>query len=240
MNITKFFAVLLIAVAPGLAAAAGGGGNYDKANIDPNNQASLQRGAQLYVNYCLGCHALSYQRYGRMGKDLGMTDELVKDHLLFAGDKVGETMRIAMPKRPASKWFGQVPPDLTLIAREKGVDYLYTYLRTFYVDKSKATGMNNVAFPDASMPWVMWEMQGLREPVRDEAGKITSYKQLTKGTHSPEEFDAAMRDLTNFLHYVGEPIKRERHALGVKVIAFLLVLFVLTYFLKKEYWKDIH
>lgn len=257
MKFVKAFSGLMLAAASSAVLAAGGSAiPLDSANIDPDNNASLQRGAALYVNYCLGCHSLKFQRYNRMGNDLGMDDDLVKENLAFTTDKVGETMTIAMPSRPAAKWFGQTPPDLSLIAREKGVDYLYTYLTTFYVDKSKGTGFNNYAFPSVGMPWVMWKMEGLKEPVYGERDKtvqsedgstrvvkekyITGYNQLTEGDLSPEEFKGAMRDLTNFLHYVGEPGKKDRMSLGMKVIAYLLLLFVLAYFLKKEFWKDVH
>lgn len=219
----------------------------EKADIDAGNQASLQRGARLYVNYCLGCHGLKYQRYNRMGDDLGMDDELVKDNLMFTTNKVASTMDIAMPEREAQKWFGQTPPDLSLIAREKGIDYLYTYLTTFYVDTSKETGVNNYAFPNASMPWVMWKLEGWKKPIYKEVddhghkvSKIVGYEQLTEGDMSPEEFKAAMLDLTNFLHYVGEPIKQTRIAMGLKVMAYLLLLFILSIFLKREFWKDVH
>lgn len=243
-TITKAIAGLVLAAASSAVFAAGGAGiPLDSANIDPDNNASLQRGARLYVNYCLGCHSLKYQRYNRMADDIGMDDDLVIDNLAFTTDKVAETMTIAMPERPAAKWFGQTPPDLSLIAREKGVDWLYTYLTTFYVDTSKATGFNNYAFPNVGMPWVLWKMEGMKEAVWEGEGSakhITGYKQITEGDLSPEEFKTAMRDMTNFLHYVGEPGKKDRVSLGIKVITYLLLLFVLAFFLKKEYWRDVH
>jgi ubiquinol-cytochrome c reductase cytochrome c1 subunit len=241
-------AVLLSAsVVTGAFAAGGPSVPMADANIDADNKASLQRGARLYANYCLGCHGLKFQRYNRMGDDLGMDDELVKEHLMFTTNKVAETMDIAMPEREAATWFGQTPPDLSLITREKGIDYLYTYLTTFYVDESKETGVNNYAFPNASMPWVMWKLEGWKKPIYKEVDdhgktvtKIVGYEQITEGEMSPEEFKSAMLDLTNFLHYVGEPIKQERVAIGLKVIAYLLLLFILSIFLKREFWKDVH
>lgn len=217
------------------------------ADIDPSNQASLQRGARLYSNYCLGCHGLKFQRYNRMAKDLGMDKDLVAENLMFTTNKVAETMDIAMPEREAQKWFGQTPPDLSLIAREKGIDYIYTYLTTFYVDESKETGVNNVAFPNASMPWVMWKLEGWKKPIYKDVEdhgktvhKLVGYEHITEGELTPEEFDTAMLDLTNFLHYVGEPIKQERVSIGLKVMAYLLLLFILSIFLKREFWKDVH
>lgn len=241
-------AVLLsTSVVTGAFAAGGSDIPMADANIDADNKASLQRGARLYANYCLGCHGLKFQRYNRMGDDLGMDDELVKEHLMFTTNKVAETMDIAMPEREAATWFGQTPPDLSLITREKGIDYLYTYLTTFYVDESKETGVNNYAFPNASMPWVMWKLEGWKKPIYKEVDdhgktvtKIVGYEQITEGEMSPEEFKSAMLDLTNFLHYVGEPIKQQRVSIGLKVIAYLLLLFILSIFLKREFWKDVH
>ena len=246
--ITATSALLLSLSAMGSAVAAGGGNiELDKADIDPSNKNSLQRGARLYVNYCLGCHGLKFQRYNRMADDLGMDDALVAENLMFTTNKVAETMDIAMPEREAQKWFGQTPPDLSLIAREKGIDYIYSYLTTFYVDESKETGVNNRVFPNASMPWVMWKLEGWKKPVYKEVEdhgetvtKLVGYEQLTEGELSPEEFKSAMLDLTNFLHYVGEPIKHTRIAIGLKVLAYLLLLFILSIFLKRGFWKDVH
>lgn len=256
MKTIKLFALLLASLSfavPGLSHAAGGsacGGLGDclEANIDPSNKNSLQRGAKLYVNYCLGCHAMAFQRYNRIGQDLGMSDKLVEDNLMFTSNKVGSTMDIAMPKLAARKWFGQTPPDLSVMAREKGVDYLYSFLKTFYVDRSKPTGVNNVAFPATSMPWMMWDLQGWQKPVMedhaDSSGEshqvAVGVEPLTEGSMSPEAFDQALLDLVNFMNYSAEPIRAKRQSMGIWVIAFLLLLFVFSYFLKREYWKDIH
>lgn len=249
----KSLQALAFAVFAGGAVAAGGGNlKLDHANIDSANKASLQRGAQLYVNYCLGCHSLKYQRYGRMADDLGMSRELVEKNMLFvSGSKVGDTMEIAMPERHAKDWFGQTPPDLSLITREKGVDFVYTYLTTFYLDETRETGVNNAVFPAASMPWIMWKLEGWKKPIFEEhtvkgedgedkiVKEIVGYEQVEDGELSPEEFKGAMRDLTNFLDYTAEPIRSYRQSLGVKVIFYLLILLVLSYFLKKEIWRDV-
>ncbi|MFA7593312.1 MAG: cytochrome c1 [Thiohalobacteraceae bacterium] len=232
---------------PGAVLAAGGGVHLDKANIDVGNQQSLQRGARLFVNYCLSCHSAQFQRYNRMGRDLGLTDAQVIDNLMFASDKVGAPMTIAMTPADGKAWFGAAPPDLSLIARSRGVDYLYTYMRTFYVDEARPFGTNNVTFPSVGMPNVLWELQGVQKPVyktveRDgETHDVLDHLELVEpGTRTPAEFDQDIRDLVAFMAYVGEPIQLERKALGVKVIIFLLVFLVVAYLLKKEYWKDIH
>ena len=244
---SKLF-VLLLALAPAWVFAAGGQGiHLDKANIDPTNTQSLQRGARLFVNYCLSCHSASLMRYERMGNDLGISEELVSENLMFTGGKVGELMTVATAPADAKEWFGTVPPDLTVIARSRGVDWLYTYLRSFYRDDSRNVGVNNLAFPDVGMPHVMWELQGWQEPiittVKDHDGneiKVVDLDLVEQGLMTPKEFDRAIRDLVNFLDYMGEPAKHDRRALGVKVLMFLFVFLVLAYLLKREYWKDVH
>lgn len=245
----KIIVALMFLALPGLSLAAGGEGYpLAKAPIDPHNKASLQRGAKYFVNYCMGCHSLEHQRYNRLARDIGLTDEQVKDNLIFTGAKVGDTMKNAMPKAAAKQWFGVTPPDLTLIARSRGVDYLYTYLQTFYKDPTRPFGVNNAAFPNAGMPHVLWELQGMQEPVyamhKDAAGNevktIASFKLTQPGSLSPPEFKEAMADLTNFLAYVAEPIKLERQHIGVWVLLFLALTTVVFYLLKKEYWKDVH
>ena len=192
--------------------------HLDHANTDISDMASLQNGAKLFMNYCSGCHAISFMRYNRIAKDLNLSDSLVSEHLMFAGEKPGETITTAMPEEGASKWFGGHPPDLSLVARAKGTDWIYTYLRGFYEDESKVFGVNNKVLANASMPDVLWSLKEGR----------------------PEtEFNQDVRDLTNFLDYVGEPAKLIRTSLGVWVLLFLGGLFILTYLLKKEYWKDV-
>ena len=192
--------------------------HLDHANTDISDTASLQNGAKLFMNYCSGCHAIGFMRYNRIAKDLNLSDSLVAEHLMFAGEKPGETITTAMPKEGAAKWFGGTPPDLSLVARAKGTDWIYTYLRGFYKDDSKVFGVNNKVLENASMPDVLWSL---------------------KEEKSEAEFDQDVRDITNFLDYVGEPAKLIRTSLGVWVLLFLGVLFVLTYLLKKEYWKDV-
>ena len=192
--------------------------HLDHANTDISDTASLQNGAKLFMNYCSGCHAIGFMRYNRIAKDLNLSDSLVAEHLMFAGEKPGETITTAMPKEGAAKWFGVTPPDLSLVARSKGTDWIYTYLRGFYEDGSKVFGVNNKVLESASMPDVLWSL---------------------KESKSETEFDQDVRDITNFLDYVGEPAKLIRTSLGVWVLLFLGVLFVLTYLLKKEYWKDV-
>jgi len=192
--------------------------HLDHANTDISDTASLQNGAKLFMNYCSGCHAIGFMRYNRIAQDLNLSDSLVAEHLMFAGEKPGETITTAMPKEGAAKWFGGTPPDLSLVARSKGTDWIYTYLRGFYEDDSKVFGVNNKVLEGASMPDVLWPL---------------------KESKSETEFDQDVRDITNFLDYVGEPAKLIRTSLGVWVLLFLGVLLVLTYLLKKEYWKDV-
>jgi len=244
----KILIALALLALPGLTVAAGGGYPLLTAPIDLHNNASLQRGARLFVNYCMGCHSLEHQRYNRMARDIGLTDEQVKENLIFTGAKVGDTMQNAMPKEDAKKWFGVAPPDLTLIARSRGVDYLYTYLLTYYEDSSRPYGVNNAAFPNTGMPNVLWELQGIQKPIyathKDTEGHevktIEGFELVESGEMSPVEYKEAMVDLVNFLAYVGEPIQLERQRIGIWVILFLALAFVVFYLLKREYWKDVH
>ena len=218
MKNLKSLALCFSLVALSLNGLAAGKVNLDHADTDIMDRASLQNGAKLFMNYCSGCHAISFMRYNRIGSDLGLSDELVKQNLMFAGNKPGETMVTAMPEDAASKWFGGVPPDLSLVARSKGTDWIYTYLRSFYEDESRIFGVNNKVLANASMPDALWSL---------------------KDTQSEAEFDNSVRDITNFLDYVGEPAKLIRLQLGKWVLLFLGVLFILVYMLKKEYWKDV-
>ncbi len=245
----KILIALVWLALPGLTFASGGEGYpLEKAPIDLHNKASLQKGAKLFVNYCMGCHSLDYQRYNRMARDIGLTEDQVKNNLIFTGAKVGETMKNAMPKADAKRWFGVAPPDLSVIARARGVDYLYTYLLTFYQDSTRPFGVNNAAFPNAGMPHVLWELQGMQKPIfethKDHEGNETKvlkeFELVQPGTLSPPEYKEAMSDLVNFLAYVGEPIQLERQRIGIWVILFLGLAFVVFYLLKKDYWKDVH
>jgi len=244
----KYLLSALLLVAPALVAASGGGVHLDKANIDPTNKESLQRGARTFVNYCMGCHSAKYQRYNRLGRDLGISDDDIIQNLMFTGEKTGDLMDIAMTKEMGKKWFGAAPPDLTLVARVRGNDWLYTYLRTFYQDDSRPFGVNNQVFSNVGMPNVLWELQGTQkavyETVIDDEGHehqvLEGVEIEEAGSQTPAEFDRTVRDLVNFLAYMGEPIKLERQSLGIKVMLFLFVFFIVAYLLKKEYWKDIH
>ena len=190
----------------------------DHADTNIMDTASLQNGAKLFMNYCSGCHAISFMRYNRIGKDLGLSDDLVKKNLMFAGKKTGETITTAMPESAAASWFGGVPPDLSLVARSKGTDWIYTYLKSFYEDESRIFGVNNKVLVNASMPDALWSL---------------------RDAQSDADFDNSVRDITNFLDYVGEPAKLIRLQLGKWVLLFLGALFILVYMLKKEYWKDV-
>ncbi|MCP4129297.1 MAG: cytochrome c1 [Gammaproteobacteria bacterium] len=239
----KLIFAFLLAVVPALSMAAGGGVHLDDADVDVTDTDSLQRGAKYFVNYCMGCHSAKYQRYNRMGRDLGLTDDEVKENLMFTTDNIGDTMTIAMKPADAEKWFGVIPPDLSVTARSRGVDWIYTYLRSFYLDESRPFGVNNLVFPDVGMPHVMWQMQGVQKAVYKEVDgkKVVEKLEIAEpGSMNTEEFDGAMRDLTAFLSYVGEPIQAKRRAMGKWVLLFIGVFFILAYLLKKEYWKDIH
>lgn len=236
---------LLIAVS-GVAAAAVSGVPLEHARVDIRDVESLQRGAQNFVDYCMGCHAAEYVRYNRLGEDLQISEDQLVRKLMYAAQKPQETMTIAMRDDDAERWFGVAAPDLSLIARNRGVDYLYNFLRYFYADATRPTGVNNLMLDNAAMPHVLWELQGVREAVFEEKGTgdaaqqvFKEFRQLTPGKLSPEEFDAFVRDTVAFLAYVGEPMQLERQRLGVWVLAFLLVFGILAWLLKREIWKDV-
>ncbi len=243
----KLITALLLAL-PVAVMASGAGPHMEKANIDMGNKESLRHGAKLFMNYCLSCHSAESQRYSRMGQDLGLTDEQVKNNLMLASDKIGSTMKVAMPAADAKRWFGNPPPDLSVMARARGVDYIYNYLTTFYIDPKRPFGVNNLMFPDVGMPHVLWELQGMQKAITEthtdaegnETSVITGFEIVQPGSMSKEEYDQAARDLTAFLVYVGEPIQLKRTQIGIWVLLFLAVLFVFAYALKKEYWKDVH
>jgi ubiquinol-cytochrome c reductase cytochrome c1 subunit len=240
--------ILALLMTPQLSLAATGAYPLDSADIDLRSQASLQRGARIFVNYCMGCHSAAYQRYGRMGRDIGLSDEQVTANLILTDAKIGDLMKNAMSKDDASRWFGAPPPDLSLVARSRGVDWLYTYLRTFYLDPTRPFGVNNAVFPQVGMPHVLWELQGWQTPVyrteTDAEGNqhevMERLQLVAPGTRTPGDYDRDMRDLVNFLAYTAEPVQLERKALGIKVLLFLILMTVVFYLLKKEYWRDIH
>jgi len=254
---TLLVALLAAAVAGPAAASSGGDLRLVPAPINRLDVESLQRGARTFVNYCLNCHSAKYMRYNRL-TDLGIDVAMVQDNLMFASDKIGDTMTVAMTPRDARAWFGTPPPDLTVIARSRasgagsGADWLYSYLRGFYRDPARPSGWNNTVFPNAAMPHVLWQLQG-EQALRTETlsiprgteGEVEKHEVqklvLEKpGTLSPAEYDRTVGDLVNFLVYMGEPSRQTRIELGIYVLMFLGVLFVLAYLLKKEYWKDVH
>ena len=232
--------LFVILFAPIVALAAGAKLHLDTAPDKANDVAALQNGAKVFVNYCLNCHSASYMRYNRL-KDIGLSDDQIRDNLLFTADKVGELMRISMQRNDAKVWCGAAPPDLTVIARARasehgsGADWLYTYLRSFYRDDSRPTGWNNVIFENVGMPHVLWDLQG--DQVMGEDHKL---KLVKPGKLKPQEYDAMVGDLVAYLKYMGEPVSEFRKHLGVVVLIFLAVFFVFAYALKREFWKDIH
>jgi ubiquinol-cytochrome c reductase cytochrome c1 subunit len=232
-------------------------GEMASAQIDLRDKASLQHGAGLYMNYCSGCHSLNYQRYSRTAKDLGLSEKDMQDNLIFSSAKIGETMSTGMNADDAGKWIGKAPPDLSVEARtkEQGPDWIYNYLKSFYVDEARPLGWNNTVFPGATMPNVLWEMQGVQHALTEprhgeEPCKMGEYQNACisgftipegqKGTMSPEEFDRAARDISAFLAYVGEPAALKRESLGVWVVLFLAFFTFIAYLLKTEYWRDVH
>ena len=243
--------VMALGLAAGAHASSGGGIAWDKAPVKTNDLASLQNGAKLFVNYCLNCHSAAFMRFNRL-KDIGLTDQQIKDNLLFTTDKVGETMKAAIDPKQAKEWFGANPPDLTVIARAKagqgtGADYLYTYLRTYYRDETKATGWNNMVFPSVGMPHVLWELQGERQPIfeeREEHGHTVEvftgkWKQVKPGAMTPLQYDQAVGDLVNYLQWMGEPAQNTRVRVGVWVLLFLLSFTLIAWRLNASFWKDV-
>ncbi len=226
------------------AASAAETAQLERAGTNLRNPASLQHGAALYMNYCSGCHSLQYQRYSRMAEDLGLTEEQTQQYLNFAGARFGEVMKTGVDLARGEDWFGKAPPDLSLVARSRGPDWIFTYLKSFYIDESRPLGWNNKIFPGASMPNPLWELQGVQhaEMVKGKDGQMHPEKLelASPGRLSPDEFDEAVRDITAFLEYVGEPAAIERQSLGLWVVLFLVLLTGLTYLLKVEYWRDVH
>ena len=259
-------AALLAAVLAGPAAASSGGDlRLEPALINRLDAESLQRGARTFVNYCLNCHSAKYMRYNRL-TDLGLDLALIQDNLMFATDKVGETMTVAMTAKDARAWFGAPPPDLTLVARVRGVDWLYNYFLAFYRDDASATGWNNLVFHNVSMPHVLWREAGTKRlvenefeshekaqaaaiaatgivllaPAKNHRFVVETLAVETPGTLTPVQYKSMVADLVNYLDYMGEPVKNQRISLGYIALLYLIVLFVFAYWLKREYWKDIH
>jgi ubiquinol-cytochrome c reductase cytochrome c1 subunit len=240
----KWLAILLLI--PSFAFAAGSKYPNDHADIDLTDQASLQSGAQTFMNYCLGCHQMQYQRYQRTFQDIGVSDELGDKYLRFTGEKVSDYITSTMPAEASAVWFGAPPPDLTLVARVRGADWIYTYLRTFYVDKSKTFGVNNLTFPNVGMPHVLQGLQGtprLATEMKMIDGEMKDvYVGLRTdgdGKLTEDEYDKTILDLVNFLEYSGEPSRLQSEGIGKGVLIFICIFFVFAYLLKKDYWKDV-
>ncbi len=227
--------------------AAGGGGQLDPADIDPDNVASLQRGARNYMNYCSGCHSAQYVRFNTIGKQLELSEEQLIDNLMFNAEKTFETIRSAMPAEDAQRWFGQAPPDLSLMARARGADYIYNFLKGFYLSENSPTGVDNVVLAGTSMPHVLWELQGFQEAHLEtheaEDGSVTStfegFELRSAGSMDASEFDDFVRDTTNFLAFIAEPIRQDRRTIGVWVLIYLVVFLIIARMLKKQIWKDV-
>jgi len=249
----RYFLLIIMLFAGTSAWAAGAAGGGHKFTPDLSDQEALQRGARTFINYCLSCHSAAYMRYNRMGKDLGIPDSVLLQNFMFGTDKVGDTMTVAMSKEDAISYFGIAPPDLSVTARARGAEWLYNYLLTFYVDPSKPSGVNNLMFKDVAMPHVLWELQGWQKPVLlEETGsdgipvKRISHLELVAppaalpAVYQGQTYEQIVGDLVNFMVYMGEPIKMQRYSFGIWVIFYLVFLLIIVYFLKKEYWKDVH
>jgi len=244
LKITSLVSGLLLA-APALAS---GGGEMPASGANIFDTASLQRGAKLYFNYCSGCHSLKFMRYSRIGEDLKLSENEVMENFNFTGAKYGEVVLSSLRPEDGEKWFGKAPPDLSLTARSRGTDWIYNYLKSFYIDHSRPVGWNNTVFPNASMPNVLWELQGTQQlethstkaSQTDHGTKHETLVVSTPGKLNAEEFDEVARDLTAFLQYVGEPAALKRQHMGVWVLLYLAVFTGIAWLLKKEYWKDVH
>lgn len=236
----KCLAVLAFLPALLVPAAAQAAAKLDRAQVDVSDVVSLQSGARTFVNYCLNCHSASLMRYNSL-ESIGLTEQQIRDNLMFTGDKVGDSMDVAFPNADAKAMFGTVPPDLSVIARSRGADWLYTYLRGFYRDPNTATGWNNTVYPNVGMPHVMWKLQGQRvlNQAAGEGVTRASFETVVPGTQSAAEYDRTVNDLVNFLVWMGEPHQAKRKQVGVWVVLSLLVLIALTYALKNAYWRDI-
>lgn len=236
----KYLIALLLIITP-LTALAEDEGYLDKAPVNLNDYPSIQRGAQTFTNYCLSCHSANFARYENL-EQVGLTADQIKANLMFAADKVGSRMTIAMDPDDSKKWFGVTPPDLSVEARARTPDWLYTYLRSFYRDNTRPTGWNNTTFPNVGMPFPLWTLQGqqiLKKPV-DNPDQKPEFVMVRPGKLTPAQYDELVGDLVNYMTWMSEPTKMKRMELGVYVLLFLGLFFILTFYLKKEFWKDIH
>jgi len=242
---TKIAALLVAALMTVGVASASESEGLESANIRLDDVASMQRGARLFFNYCSGCHSLQYLRYSRIAEDLQLDPKEVEKNFMFVGGKIGDPAISHMPVADATKWFGKAPPDLSLEARSKGSDWIYNYLKSFYVDPSRPLGWNNTVFPNASMPNALWELQGIQAPIMKAAGEghdaaVERLELRTPGRQNAEEFDRTARDISAFLQYAGEPAALKRESMGVWVLLYLGLFTLLAYLLKHEFWKDVH
>jgi len=234
------FSLLALAAVSTMAQAAGNAA-LEHASINVRDTAASQRGARVFVNYCFSCHSANYMRYNRLAEDLGLGEELVMENLVFADAKIGETMEVAMRPKDAASWLGKEPPNLSVIARSRGADWLYTYFLTFYQDETG--GWNNLVLPNASMPHVLWQLQGIQKPIyaTHDGHEVVERLELSEpGLQSPAEYEETVRDLVTFLEYLGEPAQVKRKNVGIWVLLFLAVFALLAYALKREYWRDVH
>jgi len=241
----RFAAALAMVLALIGSARASEEGGLTPANIRLDDTASMQRGARLFFNYCSGCHSLQYLRYSRMAEDLHLDPKDVENNLIFTGAKIGDHAVSHMPAADAAKWFGKAPPDLSLEARSKGSDWIYSYLKSFYLDPTRPLGWNNTVFENASMPNALWELQGLQSAVRKAGeggheGAIERLEVTTPGRQNAEAFDRSVRDITAFLQYAGEPAALKRESMGVWVLLYLALFTLIAWFLNREFWKDVH
>lgn len=243
--------VLVLLLLP-ICALAAESARLDRAPIDATDLVSLQRGAHTFVNYCLGCHSANYMRYNRL-EDLGLNEQQIRDNLIFSGVKVGDLMKTAMAPKDGKEWFGTAPPDLTVIARSRsshagsGADWLYTYMRSFYRDAGRPTGWNNVVYPNVAMPHVLYELQGQQVLKTERVMRPEGYPEdvahlvlESKGQLSSIEYDRLVADLVNYMSYMAEPAGTKRRTIGIYVLLFLGLFWLLAYALKKEFWKDVH
>ena len=239
-------ALIAVLVAPN-AIAAGTKVALEPAEIDPDNVSSLQRGARNFMNYCSGCHGAQYVRYNTIGKALDLSEEQLIDNLMFNADKTFETIQASMPSGDAKRWYGVAPPDLSLVARAKGVDHIYNFLKGFYVEEQSPTGVNNLVLEGTSMPHVLWELQGYQTAEfsshTNEDGSVTKsfegFELMSAGAMDAEDYDEFVRDTVNFLAYISEPIRSDRRKLGVWVLMFLIFFYIVASMLKKQIWKDV-
>jgi ubiquinol-cytochrome c reductase cytochrome c1 subunit len=236
---------MVLALCSGTAAAAGGGGDLMDAKVDVSNEASLQRGAKLFANNCMGCHSAKFVRWNALPEALGVSMETIEENLIYGSYEAGDTINAAMRQADGSEWFGAAPPDLSLTARARGEDWVYTYLNSFYRDPDASIGWNNKLLKNSSMPHVLWRLQGVPEPVYEGSGDSIQVASLEipegqGGMLTEAEYHQATRDITNFMAFMAEPVRAKRQEIGVWVIGFLVVFTILAYFLKREYWRDVH